>query len=279
MTTCCVGPMQASALLLALPPLHSTPVFYSQKLHPRDDRLGPPSPLSEAGHNESRMKVDADSNGLHQPERLHRQIAIDDIADAVRSGVRNWAWSIWRNLADIGYVLEWREGHMPSVRVDTVLHMLRGARRARCQAVDICPRTAPSDGVMMCTYMRWFAGPAVLQSSRCRGQILGVPVRARQMRKFIRFRLGCHELPVEMGRRAGVLRRNRLCTRCSMGLVGDEKHMIFECPAVGPLRNRYAPLFLAGGESMQAFLWQKDMVGVVRFVLAALEVMRDDPVS
>ncbi len=92
----------------------------------------------------------------------------------------------------------------------------------------------------------------------------------------MRFRLGCHELPVEIGRRAGVLRRNRLCTRCSLGLVGDEKHMIFECPAVGPLRDVYA--FVLGWWSDHAGVpvaegHGLDMVGVVSFILAALEVM------
>lgn len=46
------------------------------------------------------------------------------------------------------------------------------------------------------------------------------------MREFVRLRLDCHDLPVEVGRHAGVPRRDRLCLRCTLGAVCDEKHMI-----------------------------------------------------
>ena len=201
-------------------------------------------------------------------DSLHRRIALDDVADAFRSDVRNWAWSIHENLAAIGYVMEWREGCMPYIPVATVLRGLRHARELRLGNADICPRTAASAGVKLCTYLRWFAPP------RSRGLVLHIPVRAEQMKKFIRFRLGCHDLPVEVGRHTGVPRRCRLCLRCTLGAVGDEKHMIFECPAVAALRVQYAHLFAASIQDMRQFMWQDDRVGVVRFVLQALQLMR-----
>ena len=57
------------------------------------------------------------------------------------------------------------------------------------------------------------------------------------MQRFLQFRLGCHGLPVAIGRLAGaghVDRANRVCLACNSGAVGDEKHMIFECAAIAP---------------------------------------------
>ena len=59
--------------------------------------------------------------------------------------------------------------------------------------------------------------------------------------------LGCHGLPVAMGRRSGIPRSARLCPHCHDGNVGDELHMVFECSFLQPLRKgirvQYANLF------------------------------------
>ncbi len=61
-----------------------------------------------------------------------------------------------------------------------------------------------------------------------------------------------------------------------LGVVGDEKHMIFECPAVGPWRDTYGHLFLTAGQIVQGL--QKDKVGL-RSPSWRLEVMRDNSVT
>eukprot|EP00884_Botryococcus_braunii_P000691 jgi/Botrbrau1/10622/Bobra.154_1s0012.1 len=61
----------------------------------------------------------------------------------------------------------------------------------------------------------------------------------------MRFRLGCHDLPIAKGRQQGIPRDQRICTRCSLELVGDEHHLLFTCPAVqheGRLHNSLASL-------------------------------------
>ena len=66
------------------------------------------------------------------------------------------------------------------------------------------------------------------------------------MQRFLQFRLGCHGLPIATGRLAGaghVDRANRVCLACNSGAIGDEKHMIFECTALAPLRQKHADLF------------------------------------
>ena len=65
------------------------------------------------------------------------------------------------------------------------------------------------------------------------------------MQRFLKFRLGCHDLPIATGRLAGaghVDRADRVCLACNSGAVGDEMHMIFENTALAPLRQQHADL-------------------------------------
>ena len=59
---------------------------------------------------------------------------------------------------------------------------------------------------------------------------------------------------------------------CQQGVLGDEKHLLFECPALQDLRDRYENLFQAPqGDAMLLFMWQDDIIGVARFIDACLE--------
>ena len=49
-------------------------------------------------------------------------------------------------------------------------------------------------------------------------------------------------------------RANRVCLACNSGAVGDEKHMIFECAAIAPLRQQHADLFTPRNDTMRSFL-------------------------
>ena len=61
-----------------------------------------------------------------------------------------------------------------------------------------------------------------------------LPVSGRRMQRFLQFRLGCHGLPIAIGRLAGaghVDRAHRVCLACNSGAIGDE---ILECAAIAP---------------------------------------------
>lgn len=131
-----------------------------------------------------------------------------------------------------------------------------------------CPRTCPTSGAMLCTYVRWFLRP-----SRVTSTLLALPVSGGTLRTFLRFRSGCHGLPNDVGRRDGTPRLRRFCPKCDDRVLGDEYHLVFECPAVAHLRLRYAALFVPQGQTMLQFLWQRDMVSVVRFVRDCLAVL------
>ena len=57
--------------------------------------------------------------------------------------------------------------------------------------------------------------------------------------------------------------------------------MIFECPALQGVRNKYAALFGCGTHTMQQFMWQENLMGVAHFVMECFamldEMIDDDP--
>ena len=69
--------------------------------------------------------------------------------------------------------------------------------------------------------------------------------------------------------------KTRLCTLYQQGVVGDEKHLVFECPAS---HDRYENLFQTSqGDAMILFMWQDDIIGVARFIDAYLKRVYTSP--
>lgn len=60
-----------------------------------------------------------------------------------------------------------------------------------------------------------------------------------------------------------VLRLNKICSMCEQGVLGDEKHLVCECPAMRDLRGRYEHLFQTPrSDGMFLFIGQDDIIGV-----------------
>ena len=57
-----------------------------------------------------------------------------------------------------------------------------------------------------------------------------------------RLRISSHKLNIEIDRYARVDRADRLCSKCSLGVLGDEKHFLFECPAFNTSRESFIGL-------------------------------------
>ena len=118
---------------------------------------------------------------------------------------------------------------------------------------------APSWGVVSCAYQQWFR-PYSRHRRYCH-----LPVSGRRMLGFLQFRLGCHGLPIAAGRFAGaahVDRAQRVCLFCNSGAVGDERHLIFYCIALAPLRSQHAGLFTGSTDTMRSFLLSLIMWGI-----------------
>ena len=60
---------------------------------------------------------------------------------------------------------------------------------------------------------------------------------------FACFRCSCLPLNVEVGRRAGIDRKERFCKVCRSNKVEDEFHFLLECPVYNDLRRKYIPHF------------------------------------
>ena len=51
-------------------------------------------------------------------------------------------------------------------------------------------------------------------------------------------RMCCHRLPRDIAAWAGITRLQRICNMCQHRIIGHEKHMVFECPALQDLRDK-----------------------------------------
>jgi hypothetical protein len=89
--------------------------------------------------------------------------------------------------------------------------------------------------------------------------------------KIIKFRLGCHQLPIVVLRNNNVPRAPRLCVKCASGALGDEQHLLFDCPFVACVCAEYAHLFTPGC-TMLEFMQQRDIRGDACFILACLKI-------
>ena len=144
----------------------------------------------------------------------------DCCRDAVTLDTHNWARDMWQILRDLGYFLPLSVVEIPLIDIATLCRKLEDRQAQPWQGLAVCPRTCPSRGVARVTYQRLMARPAA-----CGGDVLTLRLPVRKLRQLLRFRTGCHNLPVDVGRRRGVERHARVCTACDSGQVGDEQHL------------------------------------------------------
>ena len=174
---------------------------------------------------------------------------------------------MFRGVRALGYDMVIDVTDMQYLNLALVVQLLQRRAGSVWEQLDFCPRTCPSHYSRLCTYAAWFARPP-----HCpKRSLLMLPVPASCLRKFLRFRMGCHGLPRDIGSWSQIPRADRHCVLCGPGSYGDEKHLVFECPHVQPLRDKYAHLFSC--TQMIQFLWQGDLIGVVKFVSEGLDIM------
>ena len=91
--------------------------------------------------------------------------------------------------------------HMP-IRDKAALEFVLHAKEAKAfDPLDVCPRTGPAIGNALCTYHNWFAAQQY-QVKR----LFSVHTSASLFRTFLKFRCGCHGLPINSEHSLGIPR-------------------------------------------------------------------------
>ena len=202
------------------------------------------------------------------PGSICNTIALDCCRAAVGSLRHNWAWSMFKAIRATGYELSIRVDDMDIIDIPALRQHMAQQQDSVWDGLDVCPRTCPTHKSRCCTYARWFARP---QGKHAR-VLFDIPASAACMKCLLRFCMGCHRLPRDEGAwvRPRVPRLERVCQLCAAHTLGDEKHLVFECPELQCFRQKWSHLF-QGQQTMQAFMWQDDLIGVAKFVNACMQ--------
>ena len=137
-----------------------------------------------------------------------------------------------------------------AIDIDLLQVLFLRDRLASFDSLPQDPRLAPSAGVKLCTYHRWFGRP---QNAAC-PSYWESPMGNAKLHRILRFRMGSHHLPIEDGRHLNQPRASCVCNLCNTGALGDEKHMVLECPALAGLRLQFSSLLLSCSSIMRRLL-------------------------
>ena len=99
-----------------------------------------------------------------------------------------------------------------------------------------CHLWKPKSNGQISTRLKWYRKykSNINKEAYLNGPLTGV------QKAVARMRVGCHGLPVEVGRWERKKYKDRVCHRCAMGAIGNEPH-IFTCPANLPLQPKGFP--------------------------------------
>ena len=139
-------------------------------------------------------------------------------------------------------------------------------RQAHMQSLSLDPRSAPSASAKLCTYHRWFSRP----EGKASATYWDVPMSNSKLHRVLRFRMGAHHLPIQMGRHLRLPRGMRVCHMCHSGAICDERHVLMECSALLDLRVTFAPLIAEASGIMARLVWADDQPLVSKYIIACL---------
>ena len=156
-------------------------------------------------------------NALMTGSAFHKAMAQDAVQ--LMQVTKHWVDGLSKALQTAGYAFQLQ--HLQGIDIGRLQTLLTDGRQRVRDDLDICPRTASSQGDRKCTYERWFRKPSWAGASP-----LTSPLTHAAMQRFLRFRTGCHEPPKDIGSQSGVPRHQRVCQLCGTGF-GGEMHLVF----------------------------------------------------
>ena len=207
--------------------------------------------------------VEADTGSLHS-------IIFHDAIQLALAGCKfSWAAQVLQCFSALDEPLPLVADAPIAIGIDLLQELFLRDRLASFDSLPQAPRLAPSAGVKLCTYHRWFGRP---QNAAC-PSYWESPMGNAKLHRILRFRMGSHHLPVEEGRHFNLPRASRVCNLCNTDALGDERHMLLECPALADLRLQFSSLLLPCSGVMRRLLWAKDQHEVCRYIIACLDRM------
>ena len=91
-----------------------------------------------------------------------------------------------------------------------------------------------------------------------------------KLQRIFRFRMGSHMLPIEQSRHLQLPRHRRVCKLCHAGALGDERHLLLECPALTDDRSQFSQLIAHCSGIMARLLWFRNSPLVSRYIIVCL---------
>ena len=89
---------------------------------------------------------------------FHKAMAQDVVHLMQVTGTTGWVAGLSKALQTAGYAFQPR--HLQGIDIGRLQALLTDGRQRVWDDLDICPRTAPSQGARKCTYERWFRKPS-----------------------------------------------------------------------------------------------------------------------
>ena len=207
-----------------------------------------------------------------EPGSLIHQVFVDNFRAAITRCTQNWAFGLKPHFHKIGYSITFQDGLLPYLSSPEVQHRLASHLLTPVSTLSVSPRACPSQNAMLCTYFSWFARPQEIAKK-------ALPMKSFLPRRFLqhllRFRTGCHNLPIVRGRLSSVSRHSEVCPLCQSDSLGDEMHAVFECSALAHIRLNHHILSFRPHQTMKAFMWQESLGAVASFIRDMLEFYED----
>ena len=126
-------------------------------------------------------------NSLMTGSAFHKAMAQDAVQLLQITGTKGWVAGLSKALQTAGWAFQPQQ--LQSIDIGQLQSLLRGGRERTWDDLDVCPRTAPSQGARKCTYAQWFRKP-----SRPGAFLLTLPLAHAAMQRLLGLRTGCHGL-------------------------------------------------------------------------------------
>ena len=181
-----------------------------------------------------------------------------DVQFGLESGVDCWSKQLHDALV---FVMtddtDWKK-HMLSLSPVNAQAVLHAARQSFCQSICKYSGT-PTDpecaNRQRCKYAQWMllGGVQANHSELPKLAYLTADMPYIKKHAVTRARLG--SAPIRADLELGIPYNERICQRCNQGVVDDESHWLFHCPALSHIRNKHAGLLrdrCSVGELMSA---------------------------